>query len=134
MLINNYDTSKLMIGGNTTQQVTYTNSTGSTVALASGRLMGRVSTSQKVLPHVSTATDGSEQPIGVLIEDQSVANGATVTLTICDGGEVAEGKVVLGGSDTLATTINGVSIRDLIARNSHIKLRPATELTGYDNQ
>lgn len=148
MLITNYDTSKTFLWNARSQKVTYTNTTGSSVTLPKGRLMGRIASSQKVWPHVSTATDGSEQPIGVLGDEYVVANGATTVLTIFDGGDVAEEQIVLGGSDTMATLISrtltdsgsstvalpGVSVRDAIHRNTALKLIQRTELTGYDNQ
>ena len=148
ILITNYDTSKIFVWNNRFQKVTYTNSTGSSIDLPIGRLMGRIASSQKALPHVSTATDGSEQPMFVLADAYTVANGATVTLTVCDAGDVAEEKLVLGGSDTLSTIVTRTytdsgtdtvaiasgSIRDLIARNTLIKLVPSTNTTGYDNQ
>ncbi len=135
ILITNRDLTKIFIGNNTFQKVQYTNSTGNPVTIVAGRLLGRVTSSQKVLPHISTATDGSEQPAGVNLEEITVANGATVTLTMCDGGEVAEEKIVLGGSETLSTVItDDVSIRSAIERNTHIKSRPGTEIWGQDNQ
>lgn len=136
MLVTNFDRSKVFIGNNRTQRVTYTNSGGSTVNLQKGRLMGRVAANQKVLPHVSTATDGSEQPQFMLADDYAVAAGATAVLTVVDAGDVAEEKVILGGTDTLATQIGtgGPSIRDLIARNTQIKLVPSTEMLSLDPQ
>lgn len=148
MLIQNYDFSKTFLWNARSQKVTYTNPSGSPVTLPKGRLMGRVAASQKALPHVSTATDGSEQPIGVLGDEYTVAGSATVVLTIFDGGDVAEEGIVLGGSDTMATLIArtltdsgtdtvampGISVRDAITRNTQLKLIQRTELTGYDNQ
>jgi hypothetical protein len=98
--------------------------------------MGRITIGQKVLPYVSTATDGSQQPVGVAMDDYTVANGVTITMTICDGGEVAEEKIILAGAETLSTVItDDVSIRSAIERNTHIKLRPSTDMSGpYDNQ
>ncbi|MFA6057296.1 MAG: head decoration protein [Taibaiella sp.] len=136
MLIVNRDITKIFLANHTSQKVTYTNSTGSTVNILAGRLMGRITIGQKVLPYVSTATDGSQQPVGVAMDDYTVANGVTITMTICDGGEVAEEKIILAGAETLSTVItDDVSIRSAIERNTHIKLRPSTDMSGpYDNQ
>jgi hypothetical protein len=135
MLIVNHDTKKIFVWGNRFSKAQFTNSGGSAVTLPAGRLLGRIGASQKVLPHVSTAEDGSEQPIGVLGDDYTVAAGATIEVTYCDGGDVAEEKIILGGSDTLSTLVDDTSIRDAIARNSHIKLVASTDLSGpYDNQ
>jgi hypothetical protein len=134
MLITNYDFSKTFLWNARSQKVTYTNPSGSPATLPKGRLMGRIAASQKALPHVSTAVDGSEQPIGVLGDEYTVAGSATVVLTIFDGGDVAVEQIVLGGSDTMATLVGTVSIRDLIARNTQLKPIQRTELSGYDNQ
>jgi len=137
MLTVNFDNSKIFVWDNRFNKATYTNGTGSPVTLALGRLLGRISSSQKVTGHVSTATDGSEQPIGVLADDYTVAPGASVVVTFCDGGDVAQEKLILGGSDTLATLIGTgavPSIQDAISRNTQIKLVAATELNAYDNQ
>ena len=132
----NRDITKIFLANHTSQKIQYTNSTGSTVTIPAGRLMGRITTSQKALPHVSTATDGSQQPAFIAMDEYVVANGATVTITVCDGGEVAEEKVILSGVETMSTVItDDVSIRSAIERNTHIKLRPSTEMSGpYDNQ
>lgn len=84
---------------------TYTNGTGSAVNLTTGTLMGVISSSNKLTPHVSTATDGSQVPRGVLAHDYTVANGATVTLSYCFQGDVDSALLTFGGSDTLATAI-----------------------------
>jgi hypothetical protein len=135
ILITNIDTSKTFIWDNRFAKATYTNSTGSTVTLAIGRVMGRIAGTEKVIPMVSTATDGSEQPISVCADTYEVANGATVVITMCNGGDVAEEKLVLSGAETLATEIgtSNLLIRDAIERNTHIKIVASTELTGYDN-
>lgn len=135
-LISNTDTSKIFIWNNRFTTATYTNSTGSTVNLAAGRLMGRVLASNKVLPHASGASDGSQQPRFILANDYEVANGASVTVTLCDGGDVAKEKVIFGGSDAWTTVIGTTlgTIEDLLRANSEIKLVSGTELTAYDNQ
>ena len=133
-LFTNYDTSKIFIGNNRYITASYTNATGAAVTLTAGRLMGRVLADNKVLGHVSSATDGSQQPLGVLADTYVVANGATASLAICIGGDIAQEKVILGGADTLATAVSTLgTVGDLIRRNSHINLVAGTEMTGYDN-
>lgn len=137
ILVQNRSVSKMMIWNPRSEKFTYTNSTGGTVVIAKGRLLGRIGSSQKVLPQVSTATDGSQQPIAVAGDDYSVANGATVILTGFTGGDVAEEKLILAGSETLATLITGdtCSVRDALQRNTALKIVASTDLSGpYDNQ
>lgn len=144
---NNFNTAKLAIWNNLYTTATYTNSTGSTVNLAKGRLMGRVSSSAKVLPHVKTATDGSEIPRFILNDDYTVANGASVTVSLIRGGGVAKDLVIYDGSDTAATAISrtytdsgtdtvsvGYGIIEDILFANGIELMAGTELTGQDNQ
>lgn len=120
----------------------YTNSTGSTVDLAKARIMGRIATTGKLLPQVSTATDGSQVPMGLLAEDYSVANGATVNVTLCIQGDVDANMIGFGGSDTLATVIsltdsatNTVkigTIGDILTRGGILPIA-STEMNYADN-
>lgn len=129
------DFSRIFIFDNRYAKADYTNSTGATVTLAAGTLMGRISATQKLLPHVSSAVDGSQFPVGVLAEDYVVANGATQELAFCNYGDVVESAVILGGADTLATVISSRSIRDRIASDTvGIRLVPSVENTIADNQ
>ena len=110
MLNTNYDIALLGLFAPVTATATYTNSTGSTATLAAGTLVGRVVATNKILPQVSSATDGSQDPIGILAANYTVANGATVTLTFYIQGEFDASLITFGGSDTLATniTVTGV--------------------------
>lgn len=131
----NYDVSKIFIGENRTRTDNYTNSTGGAITLKAGTLMGRISSSALLLPCKSDAVDGSQFPVGVLVEDFTVANGASQPLPICIYGDVAEEKIILLKSgDTLNTVISGRTIRDRIGADTvGIRLIATTELTGYDN-
>lgn len=134
MLKTNYDVSKIFIWNNRYSKANFTNGTGSEVTLSKGLVLGRISASGLVKAFESAASDGSNQPLGILADDYKVGAGATVTVTYCDGGDVAVEKIILSGSDTLDTVVTGVGrVRDLIARNTTIKLVAGTELTGYDN-
>lgn len=135
ILTTNYDTSKIFVWDNRFQKVTYTNPTGGVVNLLKGTVMGRITATQKVLPSVSTATDGSQQPYFVCADDYSVAAGATTDITVCDGGDVDQTLLKFSGAETLSTVITGdVSMRSALERNSRIKLVGRTEQTGIDNQ
>jgi hypothetical protein len=133
--ITNYETSKTFVFGNRYDKADYTNGTGAPVTVVLGTLLGRISATQKVIPLASAASDGSQFPVGIATEDTVIAAGATVKLSYCVEGDVAEEKVVLNGSDTLSTVISGRSIRDRIASDTvGIRLVKSTELTAYDNQ
>ena len=131
----NYDLSKIFIWDNRYSKANYTNSGYDSVDLAAGTLMGRISATQEIIPLASGASDGSQYPVGILAQDATVEAGDTVELAFCNYGDVVEGKVILDGSDTLDTVIEGRSIRDRIAGDTvGVRLVPSTEMTGEDNQ
>lgn len=130
-----YDLRKIFIRENRYESANYTNSTYDDVVLAAGTLMGRIGASQKIVPLVSDASDGSQYPVGVLAEDRTIEGGDTVSLTYCIAGDVAEEKLILDEDDDLDTLISGRSIRDRIkADTMGIKLVACDQLTGSDNQ
>lgn len=138
VLKNNYNVQQTFIGCNEYKEGTYTNSTGSTVVIPMGTVIGRVLATQLLLPQVSTATDGSEMPRGVVGEDYSIANGASQVITYCYAGDINQNALILGGSDTLDTvvrtvTTGGGTVGDLLQANTDIKLYPSLELSNYDN-
>ena len=98
--------------------------------------MGVVTVTGWVKPLRSTASDGSQTPVGVLLNTVTVDGGDLVDLEICVAGDVAEDQLVFDlSTDNLDTTISGRRIRDRIGADTvGIKLVPSTDLTGYDNQ
>jgi hypothetical protein len=130
-----YDNSIIFLGCNRYSTAEYTNSTGSSVDLEAGTLLGRISASGKLLPLASGATDDSNIPVGILSHNITVANGATVTLTYCNEGDVAEDKIIFDGSDDLDTVVSGRQLRDRIEGDTvGINLVASTSMTSYDNQ
>jgi len=134
-LITNFDTSKTFVWNVRTATANYTNSTYDDVTLQQGTLMGRISSSGLSVPLTSGASDGSQFPLGVLLEDTTIEAGDTQELTIAVAGDVVESKILLQGSDTLNTVISGRRIRDRIGADTvGIKLVGADQMTGLDNQ
>lgn len=131
----NYDVSKIFVWNNRYADANFTNSTYAPIQLYAGMLMGRIATTQKIVPLDSTATDGSQYPVGILHEDALVEEGETVSLSFCTEGDVVKDKVILHGTDTLATLISGRSILDRIGSDTvGVNLINSTEQTGFDNQ
>lgn len=131
-----YDVSKIFVFGNRYEGgETLLNASGGVKTFEAGTLMGRVTASGKLVPVASGATDGSQFPVGVLktkVED--LADTAEATVNICIAGDVVESKVILDGSDTMDTMIDGRPIKDRIAADTMgIKLVDSFELTGVDN-
>jgi len=134
-LISNYDTSKTFIWNLRTATANYTNSTYDDVTLLKGTLLGRISATGLVVPLTSAASDGSQFPLGILLEDTTILEGDTTSLTFAVEGDVVEDKILLQGSDTLNTVISGRRIRDRIGADTvGIKIVASTEMTNYDNQ
>lgn len=131
----NYNTAFIFLRDNKYDTGTYNNDSYDEVVLSAGTVMGRNTTTGKVLPLQSDASDGSQIPIGVLAQNKTVAAGEEVNLTYCTGGEVAKEKIVLAKSgDTLETVIDSRQLRDRIEGDTlGIKLIESTELTGHDN-
>jgi hypothetical protein len=144
MISESFDRSKLFLGSNKFKTAQYTNSTGSEQTLTMGRVMGRVMATNKVLPHTRTATDGSEQPRFVLGATYTVAIGATVYVSLCYAGDVAQGKVSWNSGDSQTSVLDEYmtspstdydragTLEDLLIANSHICLIPSTELTDEE--
>ena len=138
MLSNNYSWQQIFLKNNLFKDYSYTNSTGSTVTITIGTLMGTILATGKTAPQASGSTDGSEMPRGIAGQTFTVTNGATVTIPVCYAGDVNQNALILNGSDTLSTAVRTVStgggtIGDLITQNTTINLYPSIELSGYDN-
>ena len=139
--IYNYDT--LFTWNPRTQNSTltqYTNTTGSEITLPFGLVIGRIDATGKLWPMRSTATDGSQKPIGILANAVIVPNGTTVQLTILISGDVVGPGIVFdNGTDTLATNITYNTSGDIIGtigdilNGRHMIVVPSTEGTFYDN-
>lgn len=110
ILTTNYDQRNLFVWNNRYNSITatYTNSTGSEVTLSKGMLIGRIAATGLVKQAISTATDGSQVPIGILAADYTVANGDSAEISFCIQGDVDYGLIVYGGSpaDTISTVIS----------------------------
>lgn len=133
-MVNNYNTTKVFIGENTFENGTYTNGTGSSATLVAGTLMGRVSASGILIPLVAAATDNSQFPVGVLVNNVTVADTASAAISICVSGRVNANALVLHSGNTLETVISGRRLRDRIAGDTlGIKLTVSTENTSFDN-
>jgi hypothetical protein len=131
----NIDQSNIFVFNNRYETADYTNSTYDDVEILAGTLMGRVSATQEIVPLDSSASDGSQYPVGILAQDTTIEGGDTVSLTICVAGDVVEDKVILADGDTMATVISGRSIRDRIGADTvGIKLVGSDQMTAYDNQ
>jgi len=133
--ITNYNSDFIFLRDNKYSQGDYTNDTYVDETLAAGTLMGRVTATGVLVVLKSASSDGSQIPVGILTRATDVAAGETVTVNICDGGEVAQELVVLDGTDTLETIIDSRRLKDRIGADTvGIVLVLGTELSEFDNQ
>lgn len=135
----NFDITQIFLGDNFYIDATYTNSSGSSKTIAPGTLLGRILATNKVLPNLSSATDGSEFPMGIAADNASVvvADGDSVTLNVCIKGMVNKTALTLGSGDTWSTVIRTVStggktIEDALIANTGIQLMASTDVTITD--
>lgn len=129
-LFSAYDLSKIFLFDNKYRKVNIANATGSSLVLTAGMVIGCVG-----ITHAIYKSGTSNQlPVGILAEDITIANGSNADVTICNSGKVAEEKVTLDGTDTLATIVSNRSIRDMLISNTlGLELVTTSELTADDN-
>lgn len=132
----NTDLSKIFVWNNRYEKGSYNNGGYDSVTLQAGTVMGRITATGKLTPLRSDASDGSQIPVGILLETQTVAAGDTVDVFVCTSGDVVSGKLVFAKSgDTLDTIISSRRLRDRIAADTvGINLIDSDELTATDNQ
>lgn len=113
-LTNNFDLSKLFYGGNAFLTATYANTTGASITLSRGTLMGKITnlaqgstnTVGYLWPFASDNTEGANRPVGILTTDVTLAAGATAVLTYCMAGKFDTNLLVFAKSgDTLDTVV-----------------------------
>jgi hypothetical protein len=133
-LVQNFDNQSIFLTAPTMTSGTYTNSSGSSVTLPVGKVMGRVTSSDKLAITASASTDGSQNPRFINVEEVVVADGASATIFVANNCQVAEDLIVLAGSDTLDTAVGTAGIiRDLLNQNGNIVVVPETQNAAYAN-
>lgn len=131
----NTDVSKIFLRDNRYQKNNHLNNGAyDPLTLVAGTLLGRIGSSDLVVPLFSLAGDGSQYPVGILAHDVEIESGETKEISFCDFGDVAYDKVVLFYSgDTLETVVSSRRLKDYLQAQG-VKLITGTEMTAYDNQ
>lgn len=135
MLITNYDLSKVFILNNRYMTAQHTNSSYVDQVYPMGTVMGRNFTTGEITPLISTATDGSQFPVGILAQDYTVIAGSVSQLMYCIQGDVAKEEIgFINGTDTFTTVVSSRQLQDRIASDTAgIILKDSLDLTDYDN-
>jgi hypothetical protein len=127
------DLSKIFLWNNRYDQADYT-AGGADITIPAGTLLGRIGSTGKVVPLTSAAVDGSQFPVGILLQDTFVAATSTVSLTYCVSGDVAANKVIYQGADNGETVVSNRRLKDLIGSDTvGIKLVQSTSNSDLDN-
>jgi len=143
LLISNYSTRNIFVWNNRYNSITlnYT-AGGSDVNLLAGMLIGRIGSTGKAVQSVSTATDGSQVPIGILVQNYLIPAGTTVGIEIGIAGDVDLNALIFAGSpaDTINTQITQDSgnvqmgtVGDILNGKGILPIS-STEMTYEDNQ
>jgi len=121
-----YTIEKLLLGRHTTRRIDYANISGALETVAVGTIMGRVDATGKLVPQVSTAVDGSQEPVAIMGEkltDIAIA-GTVDKVLVVDGGDIDAALLTFGGADTLDTIVTNTggvkkSIQDFLIQNGN---------------
>lgn len=133
---------RLLLGKYTTRRIDYANISGAEESVVVGTVMGRVDATQKLVPCISTAVDGSQQPIGVILDELSaIAIAATVdNVLVCDGGELDAANVIFqNGTDTLQTVVTSTgadvkTMEDFLKQNgNNFEFLTVKDSSEFDN-
>jgi len=132
-LITNYDLSKFLLGNNHFIEGEFTAS-GDT-DLKQGMVMGRDSSTGKLVTLNSAGSNGVKYPLGMCIIDQTVADGETARITLVKDGKVAKEKINFmdNNAEALDTVVDGRYVEDWLY-DIGFQFDDAEELTEYDNQ
>lgn len=133
--ITNFDLTKIFILNNRYQKDQYVNNSNyDPINIPIGTVMGRISATGVLVPWTSTASDGSQFPVGLMAQDVSVAGSATITATICDMGDVNASQIICAKpGDSLESIVSSRRLRDHL-QSQGIKLVNTIEMTSEDNQ
>lgn len=133
---------RLLLGKYTTRRINYANISGALETIEVGTVMGRVGATQKLVPCISTAVDGSQEPVCVILdklEDIAIA-GTVDSVLVCDGGELDSANVIFqNGTDTLQTVATATSgavktMEDFLKQNgNNFEFLTVKDSSEYDN-
>lgn len=133
-----YDYEKLLLGDNIVKLVTFVNDTGAELSISEGLVLGRITdagaNNLKIKAFDSTNTDGSQNILGVLMNDYTLAIAEEFSVGVIVSGKVNSNKVSLSGTDTLDTIVSGKTIGDRIMSDTlGVNMVESTDLAFYDN-
>lgn len=99
------------------------------LVVPAGLLLGRVNSTLKVVPWVSTAEDGSQYPIGATAKPYTLAASAEIKMVMVTDGDIPEQNLAVAGAETLGTIVDGKTLKDRLRCDANIILTSSTENT-----
>lgn len=136
-IIVNFDVSKVFVRNNRYQKDNYVNNSGyDPITLYQGTVMGRVHATNVIVPLTSTASDGSQFPVGVLANEVLIVDGGdSVNAFLCDMGDVVAEKLIFAKpGDGLETVVSSRRLKDHLAAQGIKIVNGTIEMTRNDNQ
>ena len=133
--ITHTNTEKIFVFKNRYDNFEYNNDTYVDVNLYCGQLMGEIAATRKIVPLDTGASDGSQNPIGVLASDHTVDAGTTKSVALCVAGDVVENLIIFQPDMNLNDVIDGRTLRQRIGSDTvGIKLVGNNDHSEYDNE
>ena len=135
-----YNRSQFRLGNNKTKTATLTNKTGSELTVPAGRLLGKVLTAAtgyvvgEVKPHAAAGANGTNIPVGFILNAVTLANDASAKVSYVSCGDVDASMITLNGAETLATICTGYEAIGEMLQNKGLFAVAVTENTMIDNQ
>lgn len=119
------DRFKIFLQNIETEERTLLNNSGAVKSYATGTVMAVIGASNRLVPFDPAGSDGSQFPVGVLMQDvEDLADNGTTLVNIAIEGEVDQDRLVFDpDTTTLTTNVSGRTVRDLI-KASTAGIRP----------
>ena len=139
-MIANFNAQNFRLGKNKVKTATLTNKTGSELTVPAGRLLGKVLTAAtgyvvgEVKPHAAAGTNGTNIPVGFILNAVTLANDASAKVSYVSCGDVDASMITLNGAGTLATICTGYEAIGEMLQNKGLFAVSVTENTFIDNQ
>ena len=109
---------------------------GADVDLVVGMVMGRVSATNKLLPLIFDASDGSQYPVGLawmgLDATKTVVDGTTKSIEVVNKGKIDGSLINFTTTSTLDSVVAGRTVRDWLMDIGLVIIDPQ-EQTGFAN-
>jgi len=116
---------------NDTAKETLVNNTADEITIVSGTLLGRVNSTMKVTFFDASAVDGSQYPVGAVAKDFTLGAGEEVGIVMVYDGAIPDDNLVTAQEDdTMSTIIDGISLKDRLKINCHLKVVGMTDNTA----